>query len=297
MADNKMITIRDYMSAPAVIKKMQEMFQTPGAIQQFSTAVVSISGADPLLQNAEPRSLFNACLTAASLNLPINKNLGFAHIIGFKNNRKGGIVEAQFLMGARGYKELAQRSGRYKVINQGDVRKGELVGRNRLTGEIDFNWVEDDDERQKLPVVGYFSYFQLDNGFTSTFYMSKQQVTEHAQKYSQSFKSNYGPWKDNFDAMALKTVSKLNISKNGPMSIEMQKAVNVDQAVIKDDGTPEYIDGETVQTDDDRKARIQAAAEAKAAEMKRAEHVPAAVDTVAEVTDEELEKLGEGKKS
>ena len=243
MPDNKMITIKDYMSSPAVIKKMQEMLQTPEAVRQFSTAVISIAGADALLGSAEPRSLFNACLTAASLNLPINKNLGFAHIIGYKNNKNGGVVEAQFQLGSRGFKELAQRSGQYVTINQGDVRDGELVGRNRLTGELTFSWVSDDEAREKLEITGYFSYFKLKSGLESTLYMSKQQIEAHAKRYSQSYKSGYGPWKDNFDAMALKTVSKLNISKNGPLSIDMQKAVEVDQAVVRDDGRLDYIDG------------------------------------------------------
>ena len=260
-SNKKPITIKEYMSAPAVLKKMQEMFQTPEAVRQFSTAVISIAGSDELLAQAEPRSLFNAALTAASLNLAINKNLGFAHIIGYRNNRNGGVVEAQFQLGARGFKELAQRSGQYKFINQGDVRQGEMKGRNRLTGEIEFTWCENEADRLKLPVIGYFSYFQLQNGFSSTLYMSKEEVIEHGKKYSQAFKRGYGPWVDNFEAMALKTVSKLNISKNGPLSIEMQKAISVDQAVIRDEDKFDYVDGELadVGADEDEKAAIIAA--------------------------------------
>ena len=256
------LTIKDYMSAPAVQQKMQEMLVEPSMIRQFTTSVISIAGADELLATAEPRSLFNACLTAASLNLPINKNLGFAHIIGYKNTKKG-ITEAQFQLGARGFKELAQRSGQYKYINQGDVRDGELKGRNRLTGEIEFNWETDDAKRLKLPIVGYFSYIQLNNGFNSTLYMSKDEVTDHGKKYSQSFKRGFGPWVDNFEAMALKTVSKLNISKNGPLSVDMQKAITADQAVIRDDNKLDYIDGtdlvDNEKADEDTKAAIIAA--------------------------------------
>jgi recombination protein RecT len=245
----KALTIKEYISAPAVQTKMKEMLVTPQMIRQFTTSVISIAGADELLANSEPRSLFNACLTAASLNLPINKNLGFAHIIGY-NNTKKGVVEAQFQLGARGFKELAQRSGKYKYINQGDVREGEMVGRNRLTGEIEFAWEANENKRLKLPVVGYFSYFELHNGFSSTLYMSAEEVTAHGKKYSQSFKKGFGPWKDNFEAMALKTVSKLNISKNGPLSIELETAISVDQAVIRDDGKRDYIDGEEALSDE-----------------------------------------------
>ena len=237
------LTIKEYMSAPAVMTKMKEMLQTPEAVRQFSTAVISISGSDELLAKAEPRSLFNAALTAASLNLPINKNLGFAHIIGYKNNKKGGVVEAQFQLGARGFKELAQRSGRYRIINEGVVKEGEVKSRNRLTGEVEWQWVENDEVREKLPTIGYFSYFKLDNGFESTLYWTTEEVRAHAKQFSQAYKSGYGPWKDMFDAMAKKTVMKLNISKNGPLDINLQTAVNADQAIIRDPGQYDYADG------------------------------------------------------
>jgi recombination protein RecT len=237
------LTIKEYMSAPAVREKMQEMLQSPDIIRQFTTSVISIAGSDELLATAEPRSLFNACLTAASLNLPINKNLGFAHIIGYKNNKKG-VTEAQFQLGARGFKELAQRTGQYSIINQGDVREGELSGRNRLTGQIEFKWVEDDVIRMDLPIIGYFSFFRLKNGFESILYMSVDELNAHGRRYSQAFKRGYGPWVDNHEAMCLKTVSKLNISKNGPLSVELQKAIGADQAVIKDEGQYDYVDGE-----------------------------------------------------
>jgi recombination protein RecT len=262
---NGQLTIKEYISAPQVIAKMREMLQTPEAVRQFTTAVISIAGSDALLADAEPRSLFNAALTAASLNLPINKNLGFAHIIGYKNNKKGGVVEAQFQLGARGFKELAQRSGRYKVIHEGDVREGEVKGRNRLTGEVEWSWNDNDAERAKLPVIGYFSYFKLDNGFGSTLYWTVEDVRAHAKQYSQAYKSGYGPWKDNFDAMAKKTVMKLNISKNGPLDINLQRAVETDQAVIYDDKI-EYIDGEELLSEkatEDKKADIIAAKKPK----------------------------------
>lgn len=267
----KAITIKEYIAAPAVQQKMQEMLVTPAMVRQFTTSVISLAGSDELLSTAEPRSLFNACLTAASLNLPINKNLGFAHIIGYKNNKKG-ITEAQFQLGARGFKELAQRSGQYKHINQGDVREGEMKGRNRLTGEIDFSWETDEAKRLELPIIGYFSYFQLHNGFASTLYMSKEEVIDHGKKYSQSFKKGFGPWVDNFEAMALKTVMKLNISKNGPLDINLQQAVTVDQAVVRGDGEYDYADGRDIIEDEkaseeDKQAIIDAMTDKKTGEI------------------------------
>jgi recombination protein RecT len=263
MAENQ-LTIRGYMSAPQVQDKLKNMFSDKRLMDGFIQSVISIAGSDDLLAVAEPRSVFNACLTAASLNLPINKNLGFAHIIGYKNNKKG-ITEAQFQLGARGFKELAQRTGQYLVINEGDVRAGELVGRDRLTGELEFVWCEDDAERNELPTIGYFSYFKLKNGFRSIVYMSREEVEAHARKFSQSYKLDIqknwtsSPWSKDFGAMALKTVTKRNISKNGPLSVELQRAIEADQAVIGDDNKPNYIDGNdlaTVSNSDDEEDAI-----------------------------------------
>ena len=91
--------------------------------------------------------------------------------------------------------------------------------------------------------------------------MSVKEIEDHAKRYSQSYKRGYGPWKDNFPAMAIKTVSKLNISKNGPLSTELQTAVEADQAVIEEDGRYNYVDGrdpieEQVKASSDKKKDI-----------------------------------------
>ena len=62
-------------------------------------------------------------------------------------------------------------------------------------------------------------------------------MERHAKTYSQTYKSGYGVWKDNFDVMARKTVLKLLLSKYAPKSIQMQQALTFDQAVVKNDLT------------------------------------------------------------
>ena len=235
---------KEFLKSPAVQKTIADTLGKKAS--QFTTSVLSLIGNDDLLADADPGSLFTACLTAASLDLPINKNLGFAHIIGYNNNRKG-IVEAQFQIGAKGLKQLAMRTGEYKFINDSDVREGELKSFDRLSGEISFAWIEDTAERNAKPIIGYVSFFELHNGFRSTVYMTVEEVKAHAQRYSQAYKKGYGPWSDNFEAMAAKTVMKKNISNNGPMSTELQQAVTVDQSVMHQDGKIDYIDGETTE--------------------------------------------------
>jgi len=248
----KRATIKGYLDNPSVKQRITDLLDKRAG--QFTTSLLSLVSNDELLAQAEPGSLFNAALTAASLDLPINKNLGFAHIIGYKNNRKN-IVEAQFQIGYKGFIQLAQRTGQYKTINATAVYEGQLVNEDPLGGNV-YDWkakVSDD-------VIGYVSRFTLVTGFESELYMSVDEITKHAKRYSQAYKSGYGPWKDNFDAMALKTVIKLNISKFGPQSTELQKALTFDQAVVKDEGTdPDYPDGmdlDNVGADEEKKNAI-----------------------------------------
>jgi len=156
---------------------------------------------------------------------------------------------AQFQVMSKGYNQLAMRSGQFKKLNQSDVRQGELKTRDRLTGDIEFEWEQDDIKRAALPIIGYVAFFELLNGFKKQYYMSVAETTAHGQRYSQTFKKGYGQWKDNFDAMSLKTVTKLLLSKFAPLSVEMQKSISADQGIINDAETEDitYTDAEPLQ--------------------------------------------------
>jgi recombination protein RecT len=133
-----------------------------------------------------------------------------------------------------------------------DVREGELKGRNRMTGELEFDWIVDDAARLKAKVIGYVGYFKLLSGYSKTTYWSIAELEQHGVKYSQSFKRGYGVWKDNFDAMAKKTVLKLMLNKgDAPMSVEMQQAIKYDQSVILDEnGSHRYVDNQKQSAED-----------------------------------------------
>ena len=191
------------------------------------------------------RLLLFAAGTAASLDLPINQNLGFAYIIPFNKKENGSYkVVAQFQMGYKGFIQLAQRSGQFKTISTSEIYEGQLVEENPLTG-----FVFDFTKKVSNKVIGYAAYFSLVNGFEKTLYMSVDQVRKHGAKYSKTFK--YGLWETDFDVMALKTVLKLLLSKFAPLSIEMERAVLSDQGVVNgwDGQDIEYIDNEPVTLD------------------------------------------------
>lgn len=247
--------IKNYLKDINVRKRADELLGKRAP--QLIASLTAMVNADNTLAKCEPNSLFMAAVTAAALDLPVNKNLAFAHIVPY-GNTKAGVTEAQFQLGWRGYVQLAQRSGQYKTISSAPVYDGQLVAEDPLLGNT-YDWTQKDSDT----IIGYVAMFKLMNGFEKDFYMSVDEIRRHADRYSKAYNhgKGFGPWKDNFDAMALKTVIKLLISRWGPMSVEMQKAVEVDSAVIKETGEPEYIDGEIsdVGANDDKKSAIIAA--------------------------------------
>lgn len=217
---------KDFFSKPMVQEKLKELVGKNAPA--FATSVLQIVNSNSMLVNADPQTIFSAACMAATLNLPINNNLGFAYIVPFKNNKENKI-EAQFQLGYKGYIQLAQRSGQFSRIAATPVYEGQLISENPLLG-YEFDW----SVKPNGNPIGYVAFFKLINGFTAELYMSKEEVMKHANKYSQTAKKGFGVWKDQFEAMALKTVLKLLLSKQAPLSIDMQKAQMADQAVIRD---------------------------------------------------------------
>lgn len=240
-------------------KMLEERLQSRAG--QFTTSLISLVNANKNIAECTPITVIQAALTAAAMDLPINQNLGFAYIVPYKNH---GKMEAQFQMGWKGFVQLAMRSSKFKTLNTTDVREGEVVARDRMTGELKFDWVDEDVDRNKLPVIGYLAYFELLNGFKKSLYMTKAEIEQHAGRYSQAYKSRgkssfKSPWETDFDLMAQKTAIKLLLSKFAPLSTEMQEAVDADQSINDGDSrryadNPNVLDGELA--DDDAAAAI-----------------------------------------
>lgn len=219
---------KEFFARIDVRSKFEEMMGKRAT--QFITSVLQIVSNNELLKNADSASIYNAAATAATLDLPLNNNLGFAYIVPYNN--KNGTV-AQFQMGYKGFIQLAQRSGQFKTISCAAICKGQIKSENPLTGyEFDFTVKSDE-------VVGYAAYFKLINGYEAVLYMTNAELEKHGKRFSQTFKKGFGLWKDDFDGMAKKTVLKLLLSRYAPLSVEMQKAIVTDQAIIKDDTSSE----------------------------------------------------------
>lgn len=236
--------LKNMLSNESVKNRFQEILgkKAPG----FISSVLSCVNGNTMLQAADPQSVLNSAVIAATLDLPVNPNLGFAAIVPYKDKMRGNI--AQFQLMYKGLIELCLRSGQFSALIDEVVYEGQLVSKNKFTGEYIF----DEDKKTSEKVIGYMAYFRLVNGFEKTFYMTVEEVEAHARKYSQSYKKGFGVWKDDFDIMARKTVLKLLLAKYAPKSIEMQQAIIFDQAAVRsnlvespvDEAEIEYVDND-----------------------------------------------------
>lgn len=210
---------------------------------QFLSSIVSLVNADKNLQRAfyeSPMTVIQSALKAATFDLPVEPSLGYAYIVPF-NNYKDGVkrMEASFIIGYKGMVQLCLRTGAYaRVPDAVDVREGELVSYDRLTGDAEFRWIEDEDQREALPIIGYAGYFRLKNGAEKTIYMTVKQIEGHEKKNRKGQSMGKG-WREDFDAMARKTVIRRLCGKYGLMSITYQngdaKSMQLAQSVMEEE--------------------------------------------------------------
>lgn len=210
----------------------------------FVASIIDLYNADRSLATCRTADIVKECLKAATLKLPLNKALGFSYVVVYKNNVKQPdgtwqqVPTPTFILGYKGYIQLAMRTGQYRTINADVVYEGELQRGNKLTGEINLNG-----EKKSDRVIGYFCHFELLNGFSKTLYVSVDEMAAYAKKYSPSVgrattveqlieKANQGAsekksvgWEGNFNDMAIKTVVRRLLSKYGYLSVEMQNAM------------------------------------------------------------------------
>ena len=211
--------------------------------QTFVSNMVALVSSNKALSECDPSTIMFSCLKATALGLPLDPALSMAWVIPFKDNKSGTTV-ATFQLGAKAYTQLALRTAQYKKINVRDVRDGEIVGEDFVSGEMQFKKLEKD--REKAPIVGYVAMFELINGFSKQLYMSIEEIDAHAKRFSQTYRKGYGLWadKDMRPKMAEKTVLKLLLSKWGVLSVEMEQAIKSDSAVLGENNSVRYVDNE-----------------------------------------------------
>ena len=226
MSSNNLPQLKSALNAPSVRQKFEEMLGKRSS--QFMTSITSVVSNNALLQKADVNSIIMGSAVAASMDLPLNANLGYAALVPF-NSKDGCFAQLQVMV--KGWTELFLRSGQCQSIICETVYEGQLVKKNKFTGE----YVFDEDAKTSDKIIGFMAYFRLTNGFEKYEYMTIEEIKAHAQKFSQTFRRGGGIWKDHFEEMAKKTVLKRLITKWAPKSIEMQRIAMFDQSVVNGD--------------------------------------------------------------
>ena len=213
----------------------------------FTSSLISAVSTNPALQECEGMSIISAALLGESLNLSPSPQLGHYYMVPFKDT-KAGTTKAAFVLGYKGYQQLAMRYNQYKKIEVSVVKEGELAEYDPIYGKYSFEPIKEPLERENAKTVGYFAYFELLNGFRKELYWPKEKMEAHALKYSKGYaaKKGYTFWEKDFDGMALKTMYRQLIGKYGIMSVEMQKAyvndMTIQSSINPEDNEPEYFD-------------------------------------------------------
>lgn len=254
-------TFSAFMTAPNIKARINEVVGKNA--QSFMTSIVSAVSANPALQECEPATILSAAFLGEGLKLSPSPQLGQYYMVPYE--RKVGKVkvkQAQFQLGYKGYIQLAIRSGYYRKINVIAIKDGELVRFDPLNEDIEVNLIDDYEVREAKETIGYYAMFEYTSGFRKAIYWPKSKMLCHADRFSKAFsKEKYKEllagqipeadmwkyssfWYKDFDAMAYKTMLRQLISKWGIMSVDLQKAYDADEALIKEDGTAEYIDVE-----------------------------------------------------
>lgn len=241
---NQRLGITAYLTNDAVKQQINNVISGKDGTK-FITAVVSAVNNNPALQECTNQSILSAALLGESLKLSPSPQLGQYYMVPFNDKDKGKV--AQFQLGYKGYIQLAIRSCQYKKLNVLAIKEGELVRFNPLEEEIEVKLIEDEEERENAPTIGYYAMFEYTNGFKKAMYWSKNKMEAHALKYSKGYqaKKGYTFWEKDFDGMAYKTMLRQLISKWGIMSIEMVSAMDSDMTVINEDGTKTYVENDT----------------------------------------------------
>lgn len=245
----------------------------PKKAERFVAAITSAVATTPALQECEAKSIVAGALLGETLNLSPSPQLGNYYLVPFKD-KNAGVSNAQFILGVKGYKQLAIRSGQYKKINAMEIKEGELIRYNPFDDEIELQYIEDEELRDSLPTIGYYAMFELQNGFKKVLYWSKDKMICHADKFSAAFskdakggkypKVSYADfcagkydkkdawlyssfWYQNFDEMGVKTMLRQLLSKWGILSVDMEKGFAADGGVVAENGSIDYVDSPTAE--------------------------------------------------
>ena len=228
-------------------RMINNTLKDPKRAAKFVTAITSAVVTNAELSKCDASTIVMGGLLGETLNLSPSPQLGQYYLVPF-DDRKNGVSKAQFILGYKGYIQLAVRSGYYKKLNVLPIKQGELIRFDPLEEDIEVSLIQDERERELAETMGYYAMFEYQNGFRKAIYWSREKMETHAMRYSKGYASDkkkgtaWTFWSKDFDGMACKTMLRQIISKWGIISIDLQTALEKDNGVIYSDGSVEYID-------------------------------------------------------
>lgn len=249
------------ISTPTYQNLIRNTLADPERAKRFIASITSAVAVNPQLQECETSTIVAGALLGESLNLSPSPQLGQFYLVPFKQKAKYDrnrnlispeCVNAQFVLGYKGYIQLAVRSGMYRKIIVHEIKDGELIRWDPLTEEFEASFIENEEKRDKTDTIGYYAMFEYVDGFRKTLYWSKDKMLVYADKYSPAFSkdayvkliNNEIPanemwkyssfWYKSFDDMAKKTMIRQLISKWGGMAVEpLRVALEHDNNVLQ----------------------------------------------------------------
>ena len=185
---------------------------------RLTGTLISAVAANQQLQMCNPASVVAAALRGEGMKLTYGQDY---HLVPYGD-------KCTYIIGYKGLLHLLIATGEVADTNCIQVIEGEYKGRNRRTKrpEFDFSVYDTAEDEEGHPVLGWYFYVELRNGYTASEYMRLSDILAHAQRYSQTFdRETYdklqrgefppqeaekirqkSPWYGNFDIMAAKTV-------------------------------------------------------------------------------------------
>lgn len=242
------------MNSKAFQTAIMNTLQDPDSAAKFTAALTSAVSTNPELQKCDAATTLSAALLGESLNLSPSPQLGQYYLVPFKD-RKNNRTVATFVLGYKGMIQLAIRSGQYKDLGAAAIKDGELDTYDPITEHATFTPITDPIKREKAKTIGYYAWFELNNGFRKELFWTKDRMEAHANRYSAGYKAKKGYtfWEKDFDGMAKKTMLRQLLGKWAVMSIDMQTAYINDNANVKNEGgtfiPDEYPDSEPIEAE------------------------------------------------
>lgn len=203
----------------------------------------------PKLGDCDPASVLGGLMSLAQLGLRPGV-LGHAWLLPFYDKNSRGF-KAQVVIGYQGLVELAHRSGQIKSLIARTVYEHD-------TFEVDYG-LEDNLVHKpamrgpKGEPIAYYAVAKFTTGGHAFIVMNHDEMIEYRDKHATAKTREgkvVGPWRDNFDGMARKTVVR-QLSKWMPKSTDMARAIESDESVRVDltpaaIDYPQHIDGEVL---------------------------------------------------